>query len=311
MKLISKVLSVSMLAFILCLCACGASRNTVSEESNSASTYNTGMAKDSGAAAESEQSTMGGEASGITDGRKLVKTVAVTAETSDFDGADQALKQKAAENGGYIEYASLSKYNNSRTDSLTIRIPSDKLEDYLSYLEGIMTIRSKSEQASDITEAYDAVDSEITSLETEQEALNGLLGSVKTVDEAISLQDRLSEIRTRLQELTLQKSRYDSQISYSSVSITLEEVNVAHGNPESIGERISYGFTSCAKAVGSFFVDLFVIVISVLPAIAVIAVAAAVILLIIKKKKTHRRKDINKDEHDKDNGPPSYLDDNH
>lgn len=92
--------------------------------------------------------------------RKLIKTVDMSVETKEFDSLMASLERKVEELGGYIE--SLEVYNGrmysydstSRDASLTLRIPQNKLTDFLNEVSEISNVIHRSERVEDVTLTY-------------------------------------------------------------------------------------------------------------------------------------------------------------
>ena len=197
-------------------------------------------------AAKTEEAYQSGDAvsgnTAVSENRKLTKDVTISAETEDFTAADEAIRKAAEDAGGYVEYSDLTNYGNARSESIAVRVPADKLDAYLQTVENACSVMSKSEQTEDITDAYNETESELKSLNAELDSLNAMLGKAETVEDTISIQDRISDVRSRIESLEDEKQSYDSQIAYSTVSISLNEAQVAIGSTKTVGERISYGF---------------------------------------------------------------------
>jgi hypothetical protein len=228
----------------------------------------------------------------VTGNRKQVKEVSLSAETEEFTKTDETIRSAAKDAGGYVEYSSLSNYRSARSESITIRIPAESLDAFIKTIEDACSVTQKKEQAEDITDAYNETESELDSLKTEVDSLNGMLEKAESVEDSISIQNRLSEVRSRISTLEAQKKSYDSEIAYSTVSISLAEAQVAIGSTKTVGERISYGFRSTLHAVGTFFVELFIFLIAASPALAVIAAVVFLVLFFVKRsnrKKVQRR----------------------
>ena len=81
--------------------------------------------------------TNGTETTTVVDtSRKLITTVNLSVETEDMEQTTALVETKVNELGGYIENSSISNgsihaYNNNRYASYTIRIPADKLDQFI------------------------------------------------------------------------------------------------------------------------------------------------------------------------------------
>lgn len=214
--------------------------------------------------------------------RKLIRTVYLTMETTEFDSLLESLSQTVSQAGGYIESSSISgssildSQENRRYASLTVRIPSPQLDAFLSQIGNQGNVTNRSESTEDITLQYSDLESRKKTLLLEQDRLWDLLSKADSVDAVIALESRLSEIRYQLESMESQLRTYDNQVDYSSVHIDLSEVKVfTSTSPDSVGMRIQKGFQKNLKAVASGLVNAFVLITSSLPILFTIGLLLA------------------------------------
>lgn len=191
--------------------------------------------------------------SDVLSGRKIVKTVNLSAETKSFDQAASQIRERVISLGGYIESSNISGtslYNAGgivrRTAYFKLRIPADKLDEYVSDVKGQVNIVSQKEDIDDITDRYFDVDARLNSLKIEEERLLAMLSESKDLEYLIRLNERLSEVRYDIESYTSTIRRYDNMVSYSTVNITLEEVvdyTVVTDTPKTFGERLGIAFS--------------------------------------------------------------------
>lgn len=98
----------------------------------------------------------------VAAGRKLIRTVYLSLQTTEFDSVLSNLSEKTAELGGYIENSSVSGhsyyYNNTRYASYTIRIPTAELNQFVDVVSEIGNVTQKNESVEDVTLQYVDVD---------------------------------------------------------------------------------------------------------------------------------------------------------
>lgn len=100
---------------------------------------------------------------GIEENRKLIRTVTMEAETSDLDAILSDLDAQLARLGGYVQNKSVQngRGNSYRYATLTLRIPADKVDQFVGHVEDATNILSSSEKAEDVTLKYSATESRI------------------------------------------------------------------------------------------------------------------------------------------------------
>ncbi|MBQ8575700.1 MAG: DUF4349 domain-containing protein [Clostridia bacterium] len=229
--------------------------------------------------------TTGGTSSSATTNRKIVKTATLSIKTKNYESFMTGIKQKIVQYGGYVEQSQEYNYDNNsnRNANMEVKIPADKLENFIEELASIGTITSKTIASDDITDSYIDVESRIKALETEEETLLGILKKAESLTDVIELQKRLSEVRADLEAMKAQKQSYDGMVSYSGVTLDINEVErVVEGDDTFFGE-VKEKLMNNLYDLGDFFRDFAVNLIASLPYIAIIGVVAAIVIVIIKK----------------------------
>ncbi len=233
--------------------------NSVNSEVKSDSIYEVGMLTES---QDKKESVQMGE-------RKLIKTVNMDVETEEFDGLITKLRERVGELKGYIESSNIRgniRYQESRNAAITIRVPSGELENFVNEVAEISNIVRRSENVSDITLTYVDVESRKKALEIEQERLHSLLEKAESVEDIITIEGRLSEVRYELQSYASQLLVYDNQVDYSTIHLNISEVKRLTPQKEpSILERITEGFSDNLSAATKMLVDLFIGIIILSP----------------------------------------------
>ena len=234
-----------------------------------------------------------------TTSQKLIRRIRLEAETEDLDALLEAITEKINQLGGYIEqqeiyHGSPSAQRRYRRGTLTIRIPADKLNEFVAKVTEESNIISSNETSEDVTLKYVAIQSRITALETEQTRLLELLSKAETTMDLLEIEKRLTEVRTDLEEITSQLRVMDNQVNYGTVNLSVSEVKeyTIVEEPETVWQRISTGFMQSLKGLGDFFTNLFVFIIVASPYLVVIAVIVVVVLLIIRTSKKKKQKKI-------------------
>lgn len=221
--------------------------------------------------------------------RKLIRTVSLSVETTDFEKLLSAIQQSVTAQGGYIQQSDISGFSISYSSDrrryayLTVRIPSEKLDGFLSQMDQQSNIINRSENVQDITLQYSDIQSRKKSLSIEQERLWALLEKADTLEAVIALEERLSEIRYELECFESQLRTYDNQVDYSTVTIDVSEVTVFTPTvPDSVAVRIQKGFIRNLENVGQSITDFIVWFISHLPALVVLFVVIGAVIFFVR-----------------------------
>lgn len=236
--------------------------------------------------------------------RKLIRNVDLQVETEEFDDLLSTISRKTESLSGYIEES--YTYNGStyygrgnRSASLTIRIPADRLDDFLSEISEVSNVISRNESVTDVTLQYVDMESHKKALLAEQERLLELIDQAENIEDIITIESRLSEVRYQLESMESQLRTMDNQVSYSTIYLSIEEVKQYTPVAEqSIGEKIVTGFTGSLKDVGVGLMNFVIGIIINLPYLVLWAVIILIVVLIIRavirRKRNGKQREIEK-----------------
>ena len=231
--------------------------------------------------------------------RKVIRDAELSVETLEFDAFISSINAKMAELGGYVQSNNVSgkAYNYGsglRSANMVIRIPAEKLDSFLSAVDGLGNVISRSENVDDVTDTYVDTEARIESLRTEYQTLLDLLAKAETLEDIITLQDRLSDVRYEMESYEARLRSYDSLIAYSTVTIRISEVErVTAAEPETFGEEVSRRFSESLEDVGDGFKSFASWFIGNLPTIVVLLVlfvGLPLLIVLICVKSARKRK---------------------
>lgn len=232
----------------------------------------------------------------VTD-RKLIREVSMEVETEQYDGLIQTVEEQVAALGGYIEssYASGGGRNGgTRYVEISARIPKEKMDAFITAVEGVSSVRNKRETVEDVTLQYVDLESHKKALQTEQNRLLELLGQAESVEDIITIESRLSEVRYQLESMESQLRTFDNKIDYSTIYLSVSEVlrlTPADGEKLSVWERMRTGFSENLYRLGIDLQDMAIGFVVNLPYLTVWLIVILVVLgIVLLFRKQNRRK---------------------
>ena len=274
------------------------------EAPNAAPGYDTDMAKEDTATAADES---GGAGGGIEYddsmlqpdvNRKIIYYGTISAQTKNFDEDYNVILAKLNEMGGYVQSSSVSGTKpeeweeTGRSAQMTLRVPSVKFDEFMKFLGGMGETLSTTVNGEDVSLQYFDVETRLKTLRTREDRLEALLEKAETMEDIISLEQALADVSYEIQSLEMNLRNYDSLIDFSSVTITLQEVQVvtkvAPSSPKTLGERISSGFYSVLNVLSDIGEGLLVFLIAGSPVL--VPLAAIIVLIVILTKRSRRRR---------------------
>jgi len=225
---------------------------------------------------------------GSTYEEKIIRTASFTIKTTEYDTDLAELQALVTEVGGRVEY--MSTYGDTSTGStrsadLNLRIPSDKLDEFLAGSREIGTVTAMTEERQDVSDSYYDTQSRLETQQQKLERLQALMASAENVSDLIEIESAIADTQYYIDLYTGRLQNYDSRIEYSTVYVTLRETRTVEMENLSLGERIRAGLEASLKDGKEFLEDMLVFVVSALPWVIVICVIAVIIRLIVKKKR--------------------------
>ena len=219
--------------------------------------------------------------------RKIIRNATVNVQTLEFETFIEKLNAAINGVGGFVESSNVGGqeyYNRSRMRSATfvIRVPAASLDAFLNTIDGLGNVTSMNTSLRDVTTNYVDSEKHLEALRAEQDALLEILKSATTVEDIITVQDRLSYVKYEIESYESILRSYDDQIDLSTVTLYLSEVaRETVVEPETFGQEVSRRFAESLEGVGEFFRDLGAWLFGNAPAILVFLTFNGVMVLII------------------------------
>ncbi len=224
---------------------------------------------------------------------KIIYSASATVETTDFDDTLEKLEAMIAQYGGFIESSSVSGnnyyhsshgYASSRSADYRIRIPSRDFASIMNALSTLGNIPYSNTYTENITSQYYDVQARLNAFRTQEQSLLDMMEKAETVSDLLEIQDQLSDVRYHIESLQSQLTNWDRQVSYSTISLSVEEVQ--EYTPEaklSFVQQLGLALSRGLKSVGEFFRDLLLWLIEALPALILLGVIVVLVVLLVRR----------------------------
>ena len=222
-------------------------------------------------------------------GAKLIRDVSLDTQTRDYDTLMLAVEEMVSALGGYIE--NREAYNGSefygsgtRYCHMVIRIPADRLDEFVTYVGEKSNVVNMNESVENVTLQYTDTAARVEALETEQTRLLELLAKAENLTEILEIEARLSDVSYELSSYASQLRVLDNQVSYATVRLYIDEVEKLTPVEEpTVWDRITDGFSDTLEEISEFATDLFVWIVVNSPWLCIWAVVITVIVLTGRK----------------------------
>ncbi len=173
----------------------------------------------------------------VLDADKIVYYADINLSSKHFDNARGQIDQLAEKYGAILEnenynegdigwYTRGDENGSSRRYYYAqYRVPAENYKKLLSDAYDLdAVVSSLNRSAQNITRNYYDTKAEIESLETELEQLEEIMKEAKKIEDVLYIQDRITEVRTHLNRDKSEINRMDTDVAYSYVNISLQEV---------------------------------------------------------------------------------------
>lgn len=244
---------------------------------------------------------------------KIIKNGSLMVETLEFDKFVSDLEASVSTFNGYIESSSVYGFTNYRTASYTVRIPYQKYDEFVNTVGNLGTVTSSDESIENVTLQYVDIEARLAALRSERDSFMELMDKAETIEEILQIQSYLTDVNYQIESYTSQLKTLNNKVSYSTVTITVDEVaRITPEAPKTVWERIRTGFSESIYNVGEGLKSLFVTVVVSLPYIGILAavIAVIVIIIVIILKASHRSQQKKLEAYKRNNSDGRRSDDN-
>ena len=167
---------------------------------------------------------------------KLVYHCNLSIETLDYAGTMKSVKEAIAQYGGVIQsenetdssynwyYEDYHKTQGTMRNYIEVRVPSANYDSFVSALDGVGKITSKSTSIDNISQQYYDTTTQIDALKIQEKNLLAMMEQCDTIEDMLTVQERLTTVQYELNRLQTNKRYMDVDVAYSYVNINIEEV---------------------------------------------------------------------------------------
>jgi hypothetical protein len=191
-----------------------------------------------------------------------------------------------------VEYLSASgdaASGQTRSASLTLRIPAQRLDEFLAGAEGIGNVTAMTQEMQDVSDSYYDVKTRLETQQKKLERLQSMFEAAEDVSDLIEIESAIADAQYYIDRYTSQLKTYDGKVDYSTVRVSVREVRVTEMKQVTLGQRIAEGFRDSLESGAEFLEDMVIFLVSALPWLLGIGAVALVIRLIVKKAKKNKK----------------------
>ena len=232
------------------------------------------------------------DTAGAAQQEKIIRSASFTVKTTNYDADLESLQNLAKEMGGRVEYLSANgdaSSGQTRSASLTLRIPSQRLDEFLAGAEGIGNVTSMTQEMQDVSDSYYDVKTRLETQQKKLERLQSMFEAAADVSDLIEIESAIADAQYYIDRYTSQLKSYDGKVDYSTVRATVKEARVTELKQVTLGQRIAEGFKDSLESGAEFLEDMVIFLVSALPWLVAVGVLALAVRLIVKKARKNTK----------------------
>lgn len=235
--------------------------------------------------------------------RKIIRNAELTLEASSPEESQQKITAIAESKGGFVVESQQTSSSSSVTIrdvvTMTVRVPSEKFSESLEEIRKISSrVVVETVKGQDVTEEFVDIEATLKTKKALEEKFLEIMKQSKSVDEALSVQRELSEVRNEIEKIEGRKRFLENQTSLSTIKIRLQTPTVYSANSSGffyqLGEAFSTGFNFAIN----FVLGLITLIIAILPFVLFIVLPIYLVLRYFwrKQKKAKLAREIVEEE---------------
>lgn len=186
------------------------------------------------------------------------------------------------------------KTRGTKTLNLQVRIPSEKYKEFIGTVGTIGKVKRNSQQVDNISYDYYNTQADIEQLKIQEQRLLEMMEQAYTIEDMITVEDRLSEVQNELSKLQTKLVGLDTDVAYSYVDIELEEVfeySAAEVEKPGFFKRLGKEIVDGFKAMIQIFEDIILFVVGAVPRLIPFVVFGFLVYKIVKVyRRNHKPK---------------------
>src|SRR5882762_1501610 len=210
--------------------------------------------------------------------RNLILTAKIDMRSKDPWATSDRAQAIASGLGGDVLNLTQSGSGDTRSASLTIRVPSSRFADALQQLRTLDgEVQTSGVSAQDVTDQFVDLQARLAAKQAEEQRYLAILNRANTIDEILKVDASLSNVRTKVEQLTGQINSIKQRTDYSTISMSIATIAVLPGDTTTKTWDPAKTVTRALAALGAMmqvFADvvIWLLVFGWLPLIALAAV---------------------------------------
>src|SRR2546430_3850275 len=167
----------------------------------------------------------------VSGDRNLILTAKIDMRSKDPWVTSDRAQAIASGLGGDVLNLSQTGTADTRSATLTIRVPSSRFGDALQQLKSLEgEVQTSGVSAQDVTDQFVDLQARLTAKQAEEQRYIAILNRANTIDEILKVDASLGSVRTQIEQLTAQINSIKNRTDFSTISMSISTLSVLPGD---------------------------------------------------------------------------------
>jgi len=241
--------------------------------------------------------------SSSSDGKKLIKSADVRIACDDVDKAYQEIVTFLKANDGFEASLDSNYYDEYKEIDATLRIPAAQFDALIEKIKACGETNRVNKKEEDVSGDYADYKLRAEKKRDELENYKEILKQAKTIEETITVREKVDALILEIEQLESQMKTIDSRVDYSEVSLYIRETrqygDINEWEPMSAaswGEKIANGFIGAFNVLLIILQGLVIVVAALLPFAILTGIVLFIVFFLLRMRKKRRAAMQNKNQ---------------
>ena len=145
---------------------------------------------------------------------------------------------------------------NQRGIASEMRVPQQNLEATLDAITKIGTVRDRTISTEDVSSQLIDIQARLSNARKSETALQEIMSRSGDIADVLAVSRELSNVRQSIEQMAAQQKSLQTQVSYSTISLSLESAIAASPTKPAFTRQLSNSWNGATHSVGEFTTDL-------------------------------------------------------
>lgn len=168
-----------------------------------------------------EKNYNGDDGSDYAEERMIIKTGSLSIVVDDVSKSVNDIISFAEEKGGFLVTSNVDKEGIDVNGYLTVRVPSELLDDTLTYIKEMGDVKSERVDGQDITEEYVDLEAKLKNLEAAEIQFLEIMKKAVRIEDILAVQRELTWVREDIERIEGRMKYLKESVDMSSITVYL------------------------------------------------------------------------------------------